>query len=159
VAGGTFLFSLILLVLAIAAVCCYIPFVSNYAFWVVIAAYVLLNWGGATLGVAGANWAGILSLLILILGVVAVFVEIPFVSNYAFWFAVAAFIIRDWTFRTLIWTGVLSLVVLMLAIVGVFIEIPFVSQYAFWIAIAAYIIRLLVGIPRVPPDRIGLVAG
>jgi hypothetical protein len=155
--SSTFAFSLILLVLAIAGVCCDIPFVSNYAFWVVIFAYVILNWGGATLGVAGANWAGILSLVILILALVGVFVEIPFVSNYAFWIAIAAYIIRDWTFRTLIWTGVLSLIVLMLALVGVFVFIPVVSHYAFWVAIAAYIIRLLVGIPRVVPDRIGLV--
>jgi hypothetical protein len=155
--SSVFAFSLILLVLAIAAVCCYIPFVSNYAFWVVIAAYVLLNWGGATLGVAGANWAGILSLILVILAVYGVFCDIPFVSNYAFWFAIAAYIVRDWTFRELIWTGVFSLIVLMLAIVAVCIEIPFVSRYAFWFAIAAYIIRLLVGIPRQVPDRIGLV--
>jgi hypothetical protein len=153
----TFAFSLILLMLAVVGIFCYIPFVSNYAFWVVIAAYVILNWGGATLGVTGANWSGILSLILLILAVDGVFCDIPFVSNYAFWFAIAAYIVRDWTFRELIWTGVLSLIVLMLAIVGVCIEIPFVSRYAFWVAIAAYIIRLLVGIPRQVPDRIGLV--
>jgi hypothetical protein len=155
--SSTFAFSLLLLMLALVGLCCDIPFVSNYAFWVVIAAYVILNWGGATLGAAGANWSGILSLLLLILAVVGVFIEIPFVSRYAFWVGIAAYIIRDWTFRTLIWTGVLSLVVLILAIVGVFVFIPFVSQYAFWVAIAAYLIRILVGIPRVVPDRIGLV--
>jgi hypothetical protein len=90
------------------------------------------------------------------LPVVGVFIEIPFVSRYAFWVAIAAYIVRDWTFRVLIWTGVLSLLVLMLAIVGVFIEIPIVTRYAFWVATLAYIIRLLVGIPRQVPDRIGL---
>ena len=38
--------------------------------------------------------AVVLSLLLLGLAVVGVFIEIPFVSNYAFWFAVAAYIIR-----------------------------------------------------------------
>ena len=35
-----------------------------------------------------------LSLVVLGLAVVGVFVEIPFVSNYAFWVAVAAYFIR-----------------------------------------------------------------
>ena len=105
---------------------------------------------------------GVLSLIVLILAIVAVFCDIPFVSNYAFWFAIAAYIVRDWTFNgaggvaLLIWTGVLSLLVMMLAVVGVFIEIPFVSRYAFWVAIAAYLIRLLVAIPGVRPNRIGV---
>jgi hypothetical protein len=145
--------------LALVGVFIEIPFVSRFAFWVAVAAYVILNWGGG----AGANWSGILSLLLLMLAVVGCFADIPFVSKYAFWFAIAAYIVRDWTFNgqhgvaLLIWTGVLSLLVMMLAVVAVFCEIPFVSNYAFWFVIAAYIIRLLVGIPRVTPNRIGLV--
>jgi hypothetical protein len=103
------------------------------------------------------NWSGILSLILLILAVYGVFCDIPFVSNYAFWFAIAAYIVRDWTFRELIWTGVLSLVVLMLAIVAVFVFIPFVSNYAFRFVVAAYLIRLGTLIPRQTPDRINLV--
>ena len=94
---------------------------------------------------------GVLSLLLLGLAVVGVFIEIPFVSQYAFWVAVAAYIIRDWG---PIWAGMLSLLLLGLAVVGVFIEIPFVSQYAFWVAIAAYIIRILTKIPKEPTIRI-----
>jgi hypothetical protein len=158
VGSTTGVFSLLVLMLAVVGVFAYIPFVSNYAFWVVIAAYIILNWGGG----AGANWSGILSLLLLMLAVVGVFINIPFVSDYAFWVAIAAYIVRDWTFNgqhgvaLLIWTGALSLLVMMLALVGVFIEIPLVSRYAFWFAIAAYIIRLLVAIPGVRPNRIGV---
>jgi hypothetical protein len=36
----------------------------------------------------------VLSLLVLMLAVVGVFADIPFVSNYAFWFAIAAYVIR-----------------------------------------------------------------
>jgi hypothetical protein len=157
--GPTGVLSLLVLMLAVVGVFADIPFVSKYAFWVATAAYVILNWGGG----AGANWSGILSLLLLGLAVVGVFADIPFVSKYAFWFAIAAYIVRDWTFNgahgvsLLIWTGVLSFLVLMLAVVGVFCEIPFVSNYAFWFVIAAYIIRLLVEIPRVTPNRIGLI--
>jgi hypothetical protein len=99
----------------------------------------------------------VLSLLLLMLAVVSVFADIPFVSNYAFWLAIAAYVIRDWTFNRLVWVGMLSLLVLMLAVAGVFANIPFVCNYAFWFAIAAYMIRLLALIPRRAPLRIGLI--
>jgi hypothetical protein len=89
-----------------------------------------------------------LLLILLGLAVVGVFIDIPFVSNYAFWLAIAAYIIRDW-YPT--WAGMLSLIVVGLAVVGVFISIPFVSNYAFWVAIAAYIIRILTKLPKKPP--------
>src|SRR5215472_5341130 len=96
--------------LAVVGVFADIPLVSNYAFWVAFAAYVMLNWAGSRVaGSAAANLPGILSLLLLMLAVVGVFIDIPFVSNYAFWFAIAAYIIRDWTFNVLIWVGILSL--------------------------------------------------
>jgi hypothetical protein len=83
-------------------------------------------------------WTEVLSLFLLGLAVVGVLKYITYVSQYALWVAIAAYIIRDWgTF----WAGMLSLVLVVLAIVGVFTDIPFVSQYAFWVAIAAYIIR------------------
>jgi hypothetical protein len=97
----------------------------------------------------------VLSLLLLVLAIVGVFIGIPFVSNYAFWVAVAAYVILDWSTN---WPGILSLLLLGLAVVGVFIDIPFVSQYAFWVAIAAYVIRLVTKIPRKPTIRIGLTA-
>jgi hypothetical protein len=145
--------------LAVVGVFADIPFVSNYAFWVAVAAYVILYWGGGMLTgtAAGPNFPGIISLLLLGLAVVGVFIDIPFVSNYAFWVAVAAYIIRDWTFNRSLFVGMLSLLVTGLAVVGVFIQIPFVSNYAFWFAIAAYVIRLLVQIPHRVPHRIGLV--
>jgi hypothetical protein len=61
--------------------------------------------------------AGVLSLLLLMLAVVGIFIGIPFVSNYAFWFAIAAYFILDWGRNGL---GMLSLLLLMLAVVGVF---------------------------------------
>jgi hypothetical protein len=73
-----------------------------------------------------------------VLAVVGVFIDIPIVSNYAFWFAIAAYFILDWA---AIWPGMFSLLLLVLAIVGVFIDIPIVSNYAFWFVIAAYFVR------------------
>ncbi len=40
---------------------------------------------------APAMWVFILSLVLVVLAVVGVFVEIPFVSMYAFWIAVLAY--------------------------------------------------------------------
>ncbi len=38
------------------------------------------------------NFGVIISLLVVILAVLSVFIEIPIVSNYAFWFAIGAYI-------------------------------------------------------------------
>ncbi len=38
------------------------------------------------------NFGFVLSLLTIILAVLSVFIEIPIVSNYAFWFAVGAYL-------------------------------------------------------------------
>jgi hypothetical protein len=39
------------------------------------------------------NFGFVLSLVMMILAVVGVFIEIPIVSDYAFWFAVGAYIV------------------------------------------------------------------
>jgi hypothetical protein len=39
------------------------------------------------------NFGFVVSLLLVILAVVAVFIEIPLVSNYAFWFAIGAYLL------------------------------------------------------------------
>ncbi len=39
------------------------------------------------------NFGFIASLVVVILAVVGVFIEIPIVSNYAFWFAIGAYIL------------------------------------------------------------------
>jgi hypothetical protein len=39
------------------------------------------------------NFGFVLSLVVVILAVLGVFIEIPLVSNYAFWFAIGAYIL------------------------------------------------------------------
>jgi hypothetical protein len=39
------------------------------------------------------NFGFVTSLVVVIFAVVGVFIEIPIVSNYAFWFAIAAYIL------------------------------------------------------------------
>ena len=39
------------------------------------------------------NFGVVVSLLVVILAVLSVFIEIPIVSNYAFWFAIAAYLV------------------------------------------------------------------
>ena len=99
-----------------------------------------------------------LSLVVLMLSIVGVFIEIPFVSRYAFWVAVGSYVFLYWsTAKGANFSGIVSLILLGLAVAGCFADIPFVSNYAFWFAVAAYIIRLLVGIPNRAPVRIGLI--
>jgi hypothetical protein len=102
----------------------------------------------------------VLAFLILMLATIGVFTLIPFVSNHAFWFAIAAYVIRDWTFNTehehiLIWVGLFSLLVAGFAVAAVFICIPIVSNYAYWFVIAAFMLRLFANIPNRIPQRVG----
>jgi hypothetical protein len=86
-----------------------------------------------------------ISLVIAIVAVVGVFVEIPIVSDYAFWILVVALIIwqgahapntKNW-FR---YWQMLDISLLILAIVAVFAYIPILSDYAFWFLAVAYLI-------------------
>ena len=45
------------------------------------------------------NFGLVLSLALVMLAVVGVFIEIPIVSNYAFWFAVGAYIMLAGSYR------------------------------------------------------------
>ena len=83
-----------LLGLAIVGVFILIPYVSNYAFWVAVVAYFIRDWTYAQGAGRVLVWVGIVSLFLLVLAVVGVFIEIPWVSNYAFWVAIAAYLIR-----------------------------------------------------------------
>jgi hypothetical protein len=91
---GHWSLSLLLLMLAVVGVFIEIPFVSNYAFWFAIAAYVIRDWAFNDAQASLLIWTGALSVLVMMLAVVGVFIEIPFVSNYAFWFVIAAYMIR-----------------------------------------------------------------
>jgi hypothetical protein len=78
--------------------------------------------------------------------VAGVLIEIPIVSDYAFWFMVGAY---------LLWIAVggpmakrfkvklvLSILLTMAAVVGVFVEIPMVSNYAFWVMASSYVLMV-----------------
>jgi hypothetical protein len=76
--------------------------------------------------------------------VVGVFVEIPIVSDYAFWILIVALLV--WmgshipnTKRRFRWETMLILALLILVIVSVFAYIPIVSDYAFWFLAVAYL--------------------
>jgi hypothetical protein len=43
--------------------------------------------------ICAVNFGVIISLLVVILAVLSVFIVIPIVSNYAFWFAIAAYVV------------------------------------------------------------------
>ena len=89
------------------------------------------------------------SLVMFVAAIVGVFVEIPIVSDYAFWVMVGATIIFLSNIAALgpySWTIMAAIVMLLATIVGVFRYIPMVSEYAFWVVAAAYL--LLVGFTK-----------
>jgi hypothetical protein len=88
----------------------------------------------------------LLSLVIAEAAIVGLFVEIPIVSNFAFWIMFAAY---------LLWVGhtyrgadrirlhlMLTIVLTGVYIVGIFVRIPIVSDYVFWVMTSAYLIMV-----------------
>jgi hypothetical protein len=93
------------------------------------------------------SFGRMISLVIALVAVVAVFVEIPIVSDYAFWVLVGALLIWDSvhvpnTKRWFRWEEMLIIALLILVIVSVFVYIPIVSDYAFWFLLLTYLLDL-----------------
>jgi hypothetical protein len=63
--------------------------------YVAVCDHISKVFGGfiAARGDCAVNFGFVLSLLTIILAVLSVFIEIPIVSNYAFWFAVGAYVV------------------------------------------------------------------
>jgi hypothetical protein len=95
--------------------------------------------GHLSVGLGMYFFVMIITLSLALLAVLGVFIEIPFVSSYAFWVATAAYVILASAVAIRSMSFSFALVIALLAVVGVFIYIPFVSDYAFWVMIAAYL--------------------
>jgi hypothetical protein len=81
------------------------------------------------------------SFVLAVVAVLAVFTEIPIISNYAFWVLVVAYFLYVARFRPHIpVVRLVSLVLALLAIVAVFTEIRIVSDFAFWVMAAAFLL-------------------
>ena len=77
---------------AIAGVFGEIPIVSEWAFWFMVGAYLL--WLGVNHRLENKFKVFLmLSLLLTMVAIVGVFVEIPTVSNFAFWIMTASYVI------------------------------------------------------------------
>jgi hypothetical protein len=81
--------SLVVYTAAVAGVFAYIPILSDWAFWVLVGAYLI--W--ALVHRLGKGLFLMLSIVLTIAAIVAVFVEIPIVSQYAFWIMAANYLI------------------------------------------------------------------
>jgi hypothetical protein len=88
-----------------------------------------------------------ISLVIAIVAVVGVFIEIPIVSDYAFWILVGALLLWDLvhspnTKRWFRWEEMVIIAMLILVIVSVFVFVPVISNYAFWFLLLTYLFDL-----------------
>ena len=133
---------------AVVGVFTQIPILSEYAFWILVGAYFIWL---AVHRRAKDRFKPllILSILLILVAVVAVFVEIPIVSDYAFWVMAGAYLV--WagvhynplpTDKHIDWGLISSLTIFIVAIIGVFAEIPIVSEYAFWVMTGAYLVLI-----------------
>ena len=78
--------SLVLVGLAVISVFCFIPFFTEWAFWVVVAAFLIL--------IAAGTWgfAAVISLVLMMVAIVSIFVFVPFFSEWAFWVGTVAYV-------------------------------------------------------------------
>jgi len=81
--------SLLMSYAAVVGVFAYIPILSDWAFWVMVGAYLL--WFAVHRH--GRGILLMLSIVLTLAAIVAVFVEIPIVSNYAFWVMAANYLL------------------------------------------------------------------
>jgi hypothetical protein len=81
--------SLVMSYAAVVGVFVYIPIISNWAFWIVVGAYLL--WFAVHR--RGRGVLLMLSIALLLATILAVFIEIPIVSDYAFWVMVANYVV------------------------------------------------------------------
>jgi anti-sigma-K factor RskA len=85
--------SLAIAIVAVLAVFVFIPVVSEYAFWVLVLAYLVMELSDRhNLKNRFKFWL-MIAIALLLLAIVALFVEIPVVSDYAFWVLFAAYLI------------------------------------------------------------------
>ena len=74
---------------AVVGVFAYVWIVSDWAFWILVGAYLL--WFAVHR--LGRGILLMLSIVLTLAAIVAVFVPIPIVSNYAFWFMAANYLL------------------------------------------------------------------
>jgi hypothetical protein len=81
--------SLVMSYAAVVGVFADIPIISNWAFWILVGAYLL--WFAVHR--LGRGPLLMLSIVLVLAAIVAVFVEIPIVSDYAFWVMAANYVV------------------------------------------------------------------
>src|SRR5271168_4464237 len=77
------LLSLVMATAAVVGVFTEIPILSDYAFWIVVGAYLV--WLAVHRLSKGFKPLLVVSIALLLVAIVGVFVEIPIVSKYVFW--------------------------------------------------------------------------
>ena len=94
-------------------------------------------------------FARMASFVLAVVAILALFVEIPIISNYAFWVLVGAYLLYFANHKPkLIGVSIASIVLTLLAIVGVFVEIPIVSNFAFWVMAGSFLLWFSVPVKK-----------
>jgi hypothetical protein len=84
--------SLAIAIAAVVSVFVYIPCISDYAFWILVVALLVWELGrDHNTKLRFRLWL-MLSLVLLIVAIVGVLIDIPIISDYAFWILAAAYL-------------------------------------------------------------------
>ena len=84
--------SLVIAIAAVVGVFIYIPYISEYAFWILVVALLVWELGRDHNSKLRFRLWLMISLVLLILAIVGVLVDIPIISDYAFWILAAAYL-------------------------------------------------------------------
>jgi hypothetical protein len=85
--------SLVMAFAAVGGVFGEIPIISEWAFWFMVGAYLLWLGVNHMHTTRRIKWALMLTIVLILVAIVGVFVEIPMVSNFAFWIMTASYVI------------------------------------------------------------------
>jgi hypothetical protein len=84
--------SLVMVIAAVLGAFAEVPIISDYAFWFLVGAYLI--WIGVHRRAKNPFKLGLMiSIVLTLIAIVAVFIEIPIVSDYAFWVMAAAYLV------------------------------------------------------------------
>jgi undecaprenyl pyrophosphate phosphatase UppP len=85
--------SLVIAIAAVLGVFADIPYLNDYAFWILVIALLVWELGRSHNPKLRFRFWLMLSIALLILAIVGLFTDIPIISKYPFWILMAAYLV------------------------------------------------------------------
>jgi undecaprenyl pyrophosphate phosphatase UppP len=85
--------SLVIAIAAVVGVFAYIPYISDYAFWVLVVALLVWELGRDHNAKLRFRFWLMVAIALLIVAIVGLLTDIPIISTYPFWILAAAYLV------------------------------------------------------------------